>query len=74
MACIRRRLHVGAGEVEEHRRGVIGRPDVQCLPIDGNPPAADAEKAAEIDHRRARPRLGIEQHIHHQPHVLAPGP
>ena len=50
---------------------MVRRPDVERLPVDGDPPAADAEKAAEVDNRGPRPAVGIDEHVDHQPHVLA---
>lgn len=70
----RRGLQLGATQRQQHPPGFVCRPEGQRLPTDGDLAAADAEKAAEIDHRRPRPPFRIDQHVNHHAHVLARGP
>src|SRR3984893_19305234 len=44
--------------------------EMQRIPVDHDFPAADAEKAAEIDHGRAHRTGTIDDHVDDVPHIL----
>ena len=69
----RRRLDLRARDDELHRRLLIGRAKLQQVPIDRDLAAADTEKPAEIDHRRARLPVGIDEEIDDPAHILPAG-
>src|SRR5438445_412864 len=45
--------------------------EMQRAPVDDDLAAADAEKAAEIDHRRTRRAEAIDDDVDDAPHILA---
>src|SRR5579859_5910897 len=70
----RRRLDLLAAEIErDHLLAVGADAELQGAPLDRYLAAADPEKAAEIDDRRARPALGVDQHLDDAPQILACG-
>src|ERR1700733_3195751 len=66
-----RRLYLVLGQFKRDAFALVGDLcEMQRVPVDDDFPAADAEKAAEIDHGRAHLTGAIDDHLHDPPHLL----
>src|SRR6185437_16139730 len=61
---------LGAVESEPDGPRPSERPEIECFPGDRDLAAADPEKPAEIDHRRARLAVRIDQYVHDETQIL----
>src|ERR1700733_174422 len=67
-----RRLYLVLGQFKRDAFALVGDLwEMQRGPVKDDFPAADAEKAAEIDHGRAHLTGAIDDHVDDSPHILA---
>src|SRR5450631_1355561 len=67
----RRRLYLVLGQFKRDAFALVGDlSEMQRVPVDDDFPAADAKKAAEIDHGRAYVPGAIDDHVDDPPHIL----
>src|SRR5271163_223835 len=66
----RRRHHLFLGQFKRDAVALVGdAAEMQRIPIDNDLPAADPEKAAEIDDSSAHGALAVDDHVDNTPHV-----
>src|SRR5207302_1738764 len=72
LLVFRRRLDLFQRQFERDALLLVGNlSEMKRAPVDHDLAAADAEEAAEIDHRRAHGTGAVDDHVDDAPHVLA---